>query len=133
MSAPTPSLRSSGEAKTIREETSGADSSICDVSAANSDAVSNVINAFLLSTPLARRSAGILFCAGNVIGIPVTFLMQYMIDLGGDDACGNPASPVNIIIVVVGCTCSLVVLQYNGPYKRLMLEKAREEKVASNV
>ena len=36
-------------------------------------------------------SVGLLFAAGNVIGIGVTVLMQYLIDLGEDDACGNPA------------------------------------------
>mmetsp|Transcript_3261 Transcript_3261/g.6189 ORF Transcript_3261/g.6189 Transcript_3261/m.6189 type:complete len:527 (-) Transcript_3261:39-1619(-) len=73
-------------------------------------------------------SAGILFAAGNVVGIPVTFLMQYTIDEGGDGACGSFASPVNLLIMAVACMCSLVVMQYQGPYKRRMLEEAKEER-----
>jgi len=83
-------------------------------------------NSIECSYPISEElSAGILFCAGNVIGIPVTFLMQYLIDLGGDDACGNFASPVNILIITVAVFCSFFVLQYNGPYKRLIFEKKK--------
>jgi FLVCR family feline leukemia virus subgroup C receptor-related protein len=67
-------------------------------------------------------SAGILFTAGNVIGIPVTLLMQYLIDITPDDECGNFFTPVNILLMVTAFVCGGFAMRYNGQYKRLEAE-----------
>jgi len=72
-------------------------------------------------------STGLLFTAGNVIGIPITFLMQCLIDQQ-KDWTGSPwGRPVNLLIVGTGSLCSFVAFFYNGPYLRLETEKRLKE------
>jgi hypothetical protein len=72
-------------------------------------------------------SVGVLFAAGNVLGIGTTVLMQYLIDLGGDDACDEWDTPVNLLIMGTAWCCTVVALMYNGQYKRLKAEKEEKE------
>ena len=65
-------------------------------------------------------SAGILFTAGNVIGIPITLLMQYLIDQ--EESCGGFFTPVKVLLMVTAFVCGGFALQYNGQYKRLEAE-----------
>jgi hypothetical protein len=70
-------------------------------------------------------SAGILFTAGNVVGIPVTIFLQYLIDYQakrGGGGCGEMFSPFNIMLMSTAVVCGLFALQYNGKYKRLAAE-----------
>ncbi len=83
-------------------------------------------NAIETTYPVSEElSTGILFTTGNVIGIPVTFFMQYLIDIG-QDKCGEFLAPVNILIMSVAAVCCLTVLQYHGEYKRLAADRAGE-------
>lgn len=65
---------------------------------------------------------GILFAAGNTIGIPVTLLVLYLIEEGGEDACGTWFSPANTFVMLVSIACSLSSLLYFGPYRRLIAD-----------
>ena len=71
-------------------------------------------------------SVGLLFTAGNVVGIPVTLLMQYLIDHPNDRECTFLA-PANILVMASAFLCTCFALQYNGRYKRLEQEKEEEE------
>eukprot|EP00520_Triparma_pacifica_P002221 CAMPEP_0118645176 /NCGR_PEP_ID=MMETSP0785-20121206/7357_1 /TAXON_ID=91992 /ORGANISM="Bolidomonas pacifica, Strain CCMP 1866" /LENGTH=303 /DNA_ID=CAMNT_0006537033 /DNA_START=579 /DNA_END=1487 /DNA_ORIENTATION=+ len=80
-------------------------------------------NAVECTYPLPEElSVGVLFAAGNVLGIGTTILMQYLIDYGGSDACDRWNTPVNLLIMGTAWICSCVVVTFKGPYKRLNAE-----------
>jgi FLVCR family MFS transporter 7 len=64
-------------------------------------------------------SAGVLFTAGNVIGVPVVFAMQGMINAQNGE-CGSFMSPLNLLIMITTLSCGPIVLTYQGEYKRLL-------------
>ena len=87
-------------------------------------------NAIECTFPISEElGAGLLFTAGNIVGIPIVFLMQYLIDLGNDRGeCSTIFQPVNVLIVCCAVSCALVAWQFKGEYKRLAFEKMALER-----
>lgn len=82
-------------------------------------------NAIETTYPISEElSSGLLFTVGNVIGIPMTFLMQFLIDLQkNEDVCGQWFSAVNILIFSTSVLCGFAALFFNGTYKRQLAEQ----------
>lgn len=85
-------------------------------------------NAIECTYPISEElSTGVLFTAGNVFGIPVVFIMQYLIN-SADGKCGEWDLPVNVMIVSVAIVCAVVACRYKGEYKRMRVEKEMKDK-----
>eukprot|EP00603_Paraphysomonas_imperforata_P000738 CAMPEP_0114424522 /NCGR_PEP_ID=MMETSP0103-20121206/6740_1 /TAXON_ID=37642 ORGANISM="Paraphysomonas imperforata, Strain PA2" /NCGR_SAMPLE_ID=MMETSP0103 /ASSEMBLY_ACC=CAM_ASM_000201 /LENGTH=533 /DNA_ID=CAMNT_0001593283 /DNA_START=129 /DNA_END=1730 /DNA_ORIENTATION=+ len=77
-------------------------------------------------------STGILFVGGNIVGIPFIFIVQYL--LSGSDGPGPPPfRSSNFFIEAVMLFTVIVLMFYNGEYKRLQCDKLPAEERESGL
>lgn len=68
-----------------------------------------------------ETSGGMLMMAGQYCGVFLTLLYGYLITV--DKTCTTVFTPVALAIVISVCVCVLVIMFYQGPYRRLNEDK----------